>query len=189
MKRGFIDPVIYPELRPLIDNVEKIRTEVRNVHQWFQWPSDAKDEKGMCSFLEGKWTIFPLYFPRVEVKAIKIPGLFQLELEQLLQDIPSHMPETFALLKSLPLLKFSALSRLGPQSSLAPHRHNNPGSYIAHVGLEIPPGKSCGLKVASSVHHWQKAGDLALFDDNFLHSAWNHSDQERLVLYLDLLRP
>lgn len=189
MKRGFIDPIIYPELQVLVNQVEKIRAEVHQVQKWFQWPSDAKNEQGMCSFLEGKWTIFPLYFPKVEAKSIRIPDLYQLELEQLLQDIPKHMPETIALLKSLPLLKFAALSRLGPKSSLAPHRHTNPGSYIAHLGLEIPTGKSCGLKVASSVHHWKKAGDLALFNDNFLHSAWNHSDQERLVLYLDLLRP
>lgn len=188
MKRGFIDPALYPELKNLIDHVDIIRDEVRNVNQWFQWPSDAENAQGMCSFLTGKWTIFPLYFPKVETRAIKIPGLFPLELEQLLQNIPTHMPETTALLKSFPRLKFAALSKLGPHSTLAPHRHDNPHSYIAHIGLEIPPGKTCGLKVASSIHHWQKTGDLALFDDNFTHSAWNRSEAERLVLYLDLLR-
>jgi hypothetical protein len=40
-----------------------------------------------------------------------------------------------------------------------------------------------------SVHHWRKAGEVIVFDDTYPHSAWNDSDSERIILYIDFKVP
>jgi hypothetical protein len=39
------------------------------------------------------------------------------------------------------------------------------------------------------VHHWRKAGEVIVFDDTYPHSAWNDSDSERIILYIDFKVP
>jgi hypothetical protein len=191
MRTPFPPLSLYPELKELAGHAQAIADEIASQKEWFRWPSDApsKESGTMCDFLQGGWTIFPLFFPKVPLLQIRIPGLMQLELEQLLEAVPHKFPQTLALLKTLPQLKFAALSRLHPHSELKPHRHVNPHSFIAHLGLIIPKSGDCALKVGTRVHHWKKTGDLVLFDDTYLHSAWNRSSEERIVLYLDLLKP
>lgn len=191
MREPFPPLTLYPELNGLVESAPAMAKEIADEKRWFLWPSDqkSKDRAKMCEFLVGEWTIFPLYFPKMNLLNVRIPGLMQLELEQLLEEVPIRFPQTIAALQKLPQLKFAALSRLHPHSELKPHRHENPHSYIAHIGLIIPSSGDCGLKVGNKVHHWKKTGDLVLFDDTFLHSAWNHSNEERIVLYLDLLKP
>lgn len=190
MRTPFLPLSLYPELTLLKENADTIAKEISEEKRWFLWPSDqkSKEQNNMCAFLEGQWTIFPLYFPKLPLIRVKIPGLMHLELEQLIEEVPQRFPKTFSLLKELPHLKFAALSKLHAHSELKPHRHVNPLSWIAHMGLLIPKSGDCGLKVGTKVHHWKKTGDLVLFDDTFLHSAWNRSDEERIVLYLDLLK-
>lgn len=40
-----------------------------------------------------------------------------------------------------------------------------------------------------TVHHWRKAGEVIVFDDTYPHSAWNDSDSERIILYIDFKVP
>lgn len=191
MREPFPPLSLYPELSLLAENAHIIAKEIADEKRWFLWPSDQKasDRSKMCAFLEGEWTIFPLFFPKLNLLNVRIPGLMQLELEQLVEEVPTRFPQTIKNLQKLPQLKFAALSRLHPHSELKPHRHENPHSFIAHMGLVIPSSGDCGLKVGNKVHHWKNTGDLILFDDTYLHSAWNRSDEERIVLYLDLLKP
>ena len=48
--------------------------------------------------------------------------------------------------------------------------------------------KSCGIEVNEETYHW-KEGKAVVFDDTFEHEAWNDSDQERVVLFIDFERP
>lgn len=179
------DPALYPEFNVLRENCETIRQELSNNKNWYQWPSDARGTHGNAMFLQGNWTIFPLYFSGIDLAVVRIPGLYRLELEQLLSAIPNRFPQTSTMLQSIPRINFAAFSRLHAHSKLEPHRHKNPNALIMHLGLEIPGGNTCGLKVGTRVHHWRKAGDIVIFNDNFLHSAWNNSDQDRIILYVD----
>jgi beta-hydroxylase len=79
----------------------------------------------------------------------------------------------------------AGFSRLSPKTVLEPHRGSNGLSPFkrAHLGLEIPDG-DCALKVEETVIHWQP-GKMIIFDDSLLHSAWNQTDKERVVLIVD----
>ena len=175
----------YPEFQILQDHCEVIEEELANAPMWFVWDSDAYDRKGNCIFLRGDWTVCPVYFGNVslcEVVTLADEAL-KSELGAMCHALPELMPRTTELLSQIPSVNYAAFSRLGPRSSLATHKHKSPCSLILHMGLRIP--RHCGLTVAGESHTWQERGDVVIFDGNFPHSAWNFSDAERVVLYVD----
>ena len=59
-----------------------------------------------------------------------------------------------------------------------------------HLCVDIPPRESgaCGLCVGGEVA-LHEARKILVFDDSISHYAFNHSDRDRVVLILDILRP
>lgn len=178
----------FPQLKWLTAQHEIITAELNKNRVWMHWGSDDYDPSGHCQFLSGDWTVCPIYFGKVDPYMMNVSGMEKENIDALLQSLPERYPNTIACLKNVSSLRFAAFSRLHPKSKLAPHRHQNPFSYIYHLGLIIPPGDTCGLKVGDQTHIWSKAGDAAVFNDNFEHSAWNDSDSERIILYIDFER-
>ena len=97
-------------------------------------------------------------------------------------------PETTRLVTSVPGMKTAFFSILGPRSHVPPHRGPYKGLLRYHLGLKIPAPDRCGIRVADQRLTWRE-GESLLFDDTYEHEAWNHSDQDRVVLFLDVLRP
>jgi aspartyl/asparaginyl beta-hydroxylase (cupin superfamily) len=52
-----------------------------------------------------------------------------------------------------------------------------------HLGLVCPEG--CWIKVDNESYTW-KAGKAVLFNDMLLHEAANESDEDRVVLIVDI---
>jgi aspartate beta-hydroxylase len=77
-------------------------------------------------------------------------------------------------------------SRLAPGSIVAPHRGPTNVRLRCHLGLSVPG--NCGISVDNVTKTWQ-AGKCIVFDDSFTHSVWNSSDQERVVLIVDVWHP
>ncbi|MHB8233624.1 MAG: aspartyl/asparaginyl beta-hydroxylase domain-containing protein, partial [Solirubrobacteraceae bacterium] len=58
-----------------------------------------------------------------------------------------------------------------------------------HLGLIVPEdAESCRIRVGDDIRHWQ-AGKSMIFDDTFNHEVWNDTDETRVVLFVDVLRP
>lgn len=179
----------FPDFQKLSIEYAVIVEELKKNDFWMNWGSDSYDPKGHCQFLKGDWTVCPVYFGNYDYRSMKLPGVHGFDIDQLMQSLPERFPKTIEILKGIKSINFAAFSRLHPKSSLAPHKHENPYSLIFHLGLLIPPGNTCGLKVGDETHLWTKPGDAVIFDDTFEHSAWNHSDEERIVLYVDFFEP
>lgn len=179
---------LFPQLEELTKNYQVIVDELEHNKTWVHWGSDAYDPMGHCEFLSGDWTICPVYFGRVRGIEMNVPGMTTTQLLDLSVSLPKRFPKTTELLKGIKNINFSAFSRLHPKSKLAPHTHDNPDNLIFHMGLVIPEGKKCGLKVGGQTHLWTKAGDAVVFNDTLEHSAWNDSDNERIVLYVDFVK-
>jgi hypothetical protein len=175
----------FPDFKRLAGEFAVIIEELNKNTFWMKWGSDTYNPSGHCQFLSGDWTVCPVYFGNYSYRSIHVPGKQDFDIDQLAQSLPLRFSKTIELLKEIKSINFAAFSRLHPQSSLAPHKHNNPYSLIFHLGLIIPPGNTCGLKVGDETHLWTKPGDALIFDDTNEHSAWNHSDEERVVLYID----
>ncbi len=177
----------FPEFKTLQDNHGVIRHELSRISRWASWGSDDGDAAGHCRFQSGNWTVFPVYVGRnvgwdsfIHLRNSDRP-LF----DNLFSRLPATFPQMTEMLDEIPRIKWSGFSRLGAQSELTPHRHTNPGSLIYHLGVVIPPHRTAGLMVEDRVHLWEKEGDAVIFDDNRVHHAWNHSDSERIVLYIN----
>lgn len=70
---------------------------------------------------------------------------------------------------------------------IAPHR----GPYFGVLRCQIPlivPAGDCGIRVADKIFRWQ-VGVPLVFDDTLTHEAWNSTKEDRVVLFLDFVRP
>ncbi len=184
----FLDYNSYPDLLHIRDHYPVIVEELKNNQLWLNWGSDAYDPSGHCKFLSGNWKVCPIYFGRYAGMSMQLGDLSEDHARELLKSLPQRFPKTIELLQPFSALNFAAFSRLQAKSTLTPHKHINPFSWICHIGLIIPLGNSCGLKVGEQTHLWTKPGDIIVFNDNLEHSAWNNSDEDRVVLYIDFQR-
>ena len=101
-------------------------------------------------------------------------------------------PRTAAALEALPLCRVRAhgpevlFSVLSPGTHLLPHTGVTNTRVVGHLALIIP--EDCALRVAGEEYRWSE-GRAVLFDDTYLHEAWNRSAQRRVVLIFDLWHP
>lgn len=98
-------------------------------------------------------------------------------------------PETTRLIENIPGMKTAFFSILAPGKHIPEHRGLYKGFIRYHLGVKISkPVTQCGIKVDGKLAHWQE-GKSMFFDDTYLHEAWNNSDELRVVLFMDILRP
>jgi beta-hydroxylase len=98
-------------------------------------------------------------------------------------------PQTARLLKEVPGMKTAFFSILGPGKHLPEHRGPYKGVLRYHLGLVVPqPELNCGIRVADQTRHWQEGKSL-MFDDTYRHEAWNDTERDRVVLFMDFVRP
>lgn len=101
----------------------------------------------------------------------------------------ARCPETAALVETIPGMQTAFFSILAPGKHIPDHRGPYKGLLRYHLGLKIPePRESCRIDVGGEVRHWDEGKSL-LFDDTYVHEAWNDSDDVRVVLFVDLVRP
>jgi aspartyl/asparaginyl beta-hydroxylase (cupin superfamily) len=98
-------------------------------------------------------------------------------------------PVTAAVLRAIPGLTTGFFSILGSGKRLPPHVGPYRGVLRHHLALIVPePPEQCGIRVGDQTRHWTQAQSL-VFDDTYEHEAWNDTDSERVVLFLDIKRP
>jgi hypothetical protein len=76
---------------------------------------------------------------------------------------------------------------LDAHSGLSPHSdiENIESKYICvHIGLDVPTG-DCAFKVGDETIRWD---DLFAYDNQVEHSAWNNTDNKRLIFLIDIDR-
>ncbi len=98
-------------------------------------------------------------------------------------------PRTAALMLEIPGMKTAMISILSPRKHILDHRGPYKGVLRYHLGLIVPEdAESCRIRVGDDVRHWEEGRSL-IFDDTFNHEVWNDTDETRVVLFVDVLRP
>ncbi len=101
----------------------------------------------------------------------------------------ARCPETTSLLERVPGMMTAFFSILSAGKHIGEHRGPWRGLIRYHLALKIPePAERCGISVGGEVGHWREGRSL-IFDDGYEHFAWNDTNQVRVVLFLDVLRP
>ncbi|TMK99839.1 MAG: aspartyl/asparaginyl beta-hydroxylase domain-containing protein [Actinobacteria bacterium] len=98
-------------------------------------------------------------------------------------------PRTAALMREIPGMKTAMISILSPRKHILDHRGPYKGVLRYHLGLIVPKdAPSCRIRVGEDIRHWEEGKSL-IFDDTFNHEVWNDTDETRVVLFVDVLRP
>ena len=98
-------------------------------------------------------------------------------------------PETARLLSEVPGLTTAFFSILSPGKELAPHTGLWNGVIRYHLGLKVPEAADkIGIQVGNETRHWHD-GKSMVFDDTYVHAVWNRTDELRVVLFADVIRP
>lgn len=120
-------------------------------------------------------------------------------------EFASHFPKTFGILQTLreeQLLfegtpfGYSFFSTLHAQSKIAAHYAPMNFRVRLHLPLIVPSDATnadsshppCAIRVGNATRPWNP-GQALVLDDVFEHEAWNETDQERVVLLVDLWHP
>lgn len=117
--------------------------------------------------------------------------LFLVENGKRAEDVIARCPRTWAAVAPalsqvdtiMPTVLFSLLK---PGARILPHTGMFNTRLTCHLPLIVPPG--CGFRVGNETREWEE-GKLIIFDDSIEHTAWNDSDQDRVVLIFDIWRP
>jgi ornithine lipid ester-linked acyl 2-hydroxylase len=98
-------------------------------------------------------------------------------------------PRTAALMREIPGMTTAMFSILSPRKHILDHRGPYKGVLRYHLGLIVPKhAEACRIRVGDDFRHWQEGKSL-IFDDTFNHEVWNDTDETRVVLFVDVLRP
>lgn len=98
-------------------------------------------------------------------------------------------PVTASTLAQIPNCTTAFFSVLRPGAQIVPHRGAFKGYLRLHLGVVVPsPPQSCGLRLNNTTYHWQE-GKALVFDDTYIHDAFNDAASDRVVLYIDFIRP
>jgi aspartyl/asparaginyl beta-hydroxylase (cupin superfamily) len=98
-----------------------------------------------------------------------------------------HCPRTVKCLETSPHgLREGLYSVLKPGARLPPHTGGVNLVLTVHLPLIVPD--DCALRVGGETRAWEE-GKLFIFDDSFIHEAWNGSDAQRVVLLWDVWHP
>lgn len=97
-----------------------------------------------------------------------------------------YFPATYALLEQIPGATSIMFSVMKAGIHLKEHRGVYKGVLRYHLGLLVPTNyEDCWIKIAGEKFNWQVGADL-MFDDTLLHEVVNDTEEDRVVLFLDI---
>ena len=105
----------------------------------------------------------------------------------------ARCPKTSALLESIDLCHINGqapeilYSVLRPGSRIMPHYGVSNVRVVMHLPLQVP--SDCALNIVDVGEHCWNEGQLMMFDDTYLHEAWNRSNSTRVILLMDCWNP
>jgi len=162
---------LYPELSILEKNWELIRDE--SIHaQSISYGDIDEVQLKIHVNPEKKWLVHYLILMREETKNAE------------------HSKNTMHLLRDLISkgidVRNAFYSILPPDAQLLPHVGPMSSVLRYHLGLQCP-SNNCWLQLENKQIKWEN-GKGFLWNDMFLHSAHNKSEETRIILFLDIGR-
>jgi len=174
----------YKDVNPSLENINANKVVILNeIHnnlsnvEWIDWPEKHLYDNDCVN---GNWKIIPFYGFGIWCKK---PC--------------SKFPKLVDFLKSVPGLRIALISKLNPKTKLLPHcgwgNHSN-NVLRCHYGIFLPKDKTQSYVSVSDDGkkeeiQFHKLHDWIVFDDSKIHYAENKSDEERVVLIVDVERP
>jgi beta-hydroxylase len=97
-------------------------------------------------------------------------------------------PKTVGLVRSLRSVNAAQFAVLPGRSRVGSRREAFAGSLRYHLGLKTPNSGACRMYLDGEAYAWRDGAD-GLFDETYVHSVKNDTDEVRVVLLCDVERP
>ena len=98
------------------------------------------------------------------------------------------LPRTREVVAGIPDVMQAFFSILEPGKSVPAHNGPYLGYLRYHTAFVVPEKDPPSIRVKDEVYTWRER-ESVLFDDSWNHEVTNHSQSERVVLIVDVLRP
>ncbi len=162
----------FPELLPLRENWQIIRDEAKRLYEEGHIKkSETNSDLAFNSFFKRGWKRFYLKW-----------------YDDVLPSAVEMCPKTVELVKAIPSVNAALFALLPPRSKLGAHRDPFAGSIRYHLGLMTPNSDDCRIYIDGTPYAWRDGQDV-LFDETFIHSVRNDTDEMRIILFCDVARP
>lgn len=170
--RPFLDIKDFPELKLLQDNWQVIREEgIKLMNKGGIKASGKHDDAGFHTFFKRGWKRFYLkWYDTAHPSAREL------------------CPKTVALLEQAPSVNAAMYAFLPAGGKLGAHRDPYAGSLRYHLGLVTPNSDACAIEVDGQKYSWRD-GEGVVFDETYIHEAYNNTDKDRLIFFCDVARP
>jgi beta-hydroxylase len=165
---------VFPWTHLLEENWEAIRSELEPLLRFHEGLPNLQDIQQEQHYIttDDKWKTFFL---------IGFGNECPLNMEK--------CPKTAALIKQIPDIQSALFSILSPKKHIPRHRGVYKGLVRSHLGLIIPGQTGdCRMQVEDQWVKW-KEGEMAVFDNTCFHEVWNDTDEVRVILMIDVIRP
>ena len=162
----------FPELLNLRANWQVIREEAMRLYEEGHIKkSETNSDLAFNSFFKRGWKRFYLKW-----------------YDDVMPSAAELCPKTTELVRSIPSVNAALFALLPGRSKLGAHRDPFAGSIRYHLGLMTPNSDDCRIYIDGTPYSWRDGQDV-LFDETYIHSVRNDTDETRLILFCDVARP
>ena len=170
--KPILDQKDFPELEALRSNWQTIREEAKKLYEGghIQIAKNYND-LAFNTFFKRGWKRFYLKW-----------------YGDIFPSARDLCPQTVKLVESIPTINAALFTLMPAHSKLGEHRDPFAGSLRYHLGLITPNSDACRIYIDGTPYSWRD-GEAVLFDETYVHSVNNDTDQDRLILFCDVTRP
>jgi beta-hydroxylase len=162
----------FPDLAPLRDNWQTIRDEALQLYEGGHIQSSSKhNDLAFNTFFKRGWKRFYLKW-----------------YDDFMPSAKEICPKTVELVQQIPSIHAALFALLPAKSKLGEHRDPFAGSLRYHLGLKTPNSDNCRIYVDGNPYAWRD-GEAVIFDETYIHSVNNDTEESRLILFCDVDRP
>jgi len=170
--KPILDKQDFPDMKVLRDNWETIRDEALRLYDAGHIrKSENHSDLAFNTFFKRGWKRFYLKW-----------------YDDMMPSAKELCPKTVELVRSIPSVNAALFALMAPQSKLGEHRDPFAGSVRYHLGLKTPNSDQCRIYIDGQEYAWRDGDDI-LFDETYIHSVSNDTDEVRIILFCDVVRP
>jgi beta-hydroxylase len=168
----FLDPGAFPDMRVVSEHWEVFRDEgLRLLEEGKVRAATGDNDLGFHSFFKHGWKRFYLKW-----------------YDHPLPSAQALCARSSEILRGVPSIKGAMFAVLPPKAYLGRHRDPFAGALRYHLGLRTPNERRCWIQVDGERRSWAD-GEALVFDESYVHEAWNGTEITRLILLCDIERP
>ena len=210
ISNGWIDNKLFPESQNIFDNrfifLDELNIIVNQPNLWPIWQTSNSDKIQTPNYSEiSEKEIFDFLNKNAEFEHIPAWRLFPIIYNKNVVSYNSkYIPKTLSfLMQYSDRILTAAFSKLDSGNKIRLHKDSNDSFYRIHIPLIIPSNNDnkkgeflteseieenlAVLRLDDDYRIW-KSDKFFIIDDTHMHSAWNNTQEDRIVLLIDFLK-